>query len=211
MATCSRCGGEARTYGSDGLSYCDSCSFYGLNSQCQKCMMYLPRTELQQYRGQWYCPYCIMDMRDTEAKLMRKEERAESARKEELTQTETLRKEYCSRCNRELFTAYFYQGRMLCESCFNDERDRGDPISPSPSPIKIVIRKEEEIPILTPIIKFADRGAFWLWELILRLFGFKPKKKYKGETKIVAIPKKIKDTKEEKEKKESSFKQFKKD
>ncbi len=210
MSNCSRCGGEARTYGADGLPYCDSCSFYGLNSQCQKCMMYLPRSELQQYAGQWYCPYCVMDMRDGAEKLRRREEKSSegAGEKSENYQTEVLKREQCTRCSRELFTAYFYKGRMLCESCFNDERGQDDPVSPSPAPIKIIIRKEEEIPIITPIIRFADRGTFWLWELILSLFGIKPKKKYKGETKIIALGKKVK---EEKEKKESSFKQFKKD
>ncbi len=61
MPNCSRCGREIST----GM-YCESCHFYIYNEQCWRCRMYLPKVELQQWRGQTYCPYCIQDLRDEE-------------------------------------------------------------------------------------------------------------------------------------------------
>lgn len=112
--TCIRCGQRTNVeYGPDGQAYCTSCIFYGMNKPCWKCRMYLPASELQQYRGQWTCQYCMMDLRDAER---RAEEggRAEQARKPER----------CERCGRESSMIYFVNGRRLCEICYHDEQGR---------------------------------------------------------------------------------------
>jgi hypothetical protein len=63
---CARCGRECT-----GM-YCDSCKFYEMNDQCWRCRMYLPKVELQQWRGQIYCPYCIQDLRSEELESERR-------------------------------------------------------------------------------------------------------------------------------------------
>jgi hypothetical protein len=114
---CSRCGSEGETqYGSDGLAYCNSCAFYGMNKQCYRCRMYLPASELQQYKGQWMCPYCLNDSRSEERKS---EERVLG---EGERGTGYASGERCERCGRELTTVYYYGGRKLCGDCLDDAK-----------------------------------------------------------------------------------------
>lgn len=116
MATaCSRCGrvGEA-DYGADGLPYCSSCVFYGMNRQCFRCRMYVPASELQQYRGVWACPYCVQDMRDEE----RRGGAPEKPHVHALPHPET-----CERCGRELDErVYIWNNRRLCRNCLDEEQ-----------------------------------------------------------------------------------------
>jgi len=104
------------------MPYCDSCIFYGRNKQCQRCGMYLPALELQMYNGQWYCPYCIMDMREKDAKLYK-------PKKPHITER-TIR-EHCSRCGKSITdVVYYYKGKKLCKSCLDNEKGDG-PMPPS--------------------------------------------------------------------------------
>ena len=113
MGTCSRCGRKAETeYGVDGQAYCSSCIFYGLNKQCWKCRMYLPASELQQYRGQWTCPNCLMDLRDDDKS---KDDRMGRAYRYN---------ERCQRCGRETERFYMWNGRRLCMSCLAEEQSK---------------------------------------------------------------------------------------
>lgn len=117
--TCSRCGraGEVE-YGSDGQSYCSACIFYGLNKQCWRCRMYLPASELQQYRGQWACPYCIQDMREADRKAS--EYHPEKPHLDILSYPET-----CERCGRDLKgRVYIWNGKRLCKNCLSDEQSK---------------------------------------------------------------------------------------
>ncbi len=95
-------------YGVDGQSYCSSCIFYGLNKQCWKCRMYLPMSELQQYKGQWICPNCLMDAKDADNYRMRR----------------YTYNERCARCGREIDRLYTWNGRRLCITCLNDEQSK---------------------------------------------------------------------------------------
>ena len=129
--TCSRCGRVSEVeYGSDGQAYCSACAFYGLNKQCFRCRMYLPSTELQTYRGQLVCPYCIQDMRDEDRRIS--EPAASHPKLEVLQYSET-----CERCGRDLEgRVYIWNGRRLCKSCLNDEKDTwglasGGPMGPA--------------------------------------------------------------------------------
>lgn len=107
-------------YGADGLSYCNSCIFYGLNRPCWKCQMYLPISELQPYKGQWACPYCITDMRDED----RRAERSYGQQGKELNPTYT--QERCERCGTTLSVVYYYNGKRLCGTCAEQEKDKGE-------------------------------------------------------------------------------------
>ncbi|MBU1681914.1 hypothetical protein KKE38_03775 [Candidatus Micrarchaeota archaeon] len=113
-------------YGSDGLSYCSSCVFYGLNKQCWKCGMYLPASELQQYRGQWICPICIQDLR---AKDRKETEYVHTKPKlQRITYSET-----CERCGKNLDTVYIWNGRRLCKSCLGAEQETWGLVGGGPS------------------------------------------------------------------------------
>ncbi len=115
--SCSRCGRVTELeYGPDGLGYCTSCAFYGMNKQCWRCRMYLPAAELQQYRGQLTCPYCIQDLRYADTRT----EFTEEKHKLEVIQYP----EQCERCGRDLEgRVYIWNGRKLCKKCMEDEQD----------------------------------------------------------------------------------------
>jgi hypothetical protein len=114
------------TYGADGQQYCSSCAFYGMNKQCYRCRMYLPATELQQYRGQLVCPYCLQDMR---AEDRRSEAPPTKGPAQELSYPER-----CERCGRDLEgRAYLWNGKTLCKSCLDDEKGTWGLVGGGPS------------------------------------------------------------------------------
>jgi len=168
-------------YGADGQSYCGSCIFYGLNKPCFKCRMYLPISELQQNRGQWVCPYCIMDMRD-------EERRAERGAEENYLKG-TAVAERCERCGRAMPIVYYFGGKRLCESCMEeaqkDWRDVGGERPPLPMQ-RITERKAKE----------AGLSTFFgsLFSELLGRIGIKARKKKEEEAgEIVAIKPKIRE------------------
>ncbi|HIH22731.1 TPA: hypothetical protein HA238_03320 [Candidatus Micrarchaeota archaeon] len=148
---CSRCGQEGPTeYGPDGQSYCSSCAFYGMNKPCWKCRMYLPSLELQQWRGQWTCQYCMMDLRDEERRIEKRHERqetpitvpgqgggeyvpakpmgfgtggmAEAHAEGERRLDFGAEQETCDRCKRKLTMVYIINGKKFCEVCMESEK-----------------------------------------------------------------------------------------
>ena len=123
---CSRCGRKGPVeYGADGLPYCSSCLFYGNNRPCWRCRMYLPISELQKYKGQWYCPYCIQELRAQDRKNHTSSQKYRYAK--QLTYVEK-----CDRCGRDLDTVYVLNGRRLCKSCFEEEKSKWDIVSRKP-------------------------------------------------------------------------------
>lgn len=178
---CIRCGQNGTQYGTDGMSYCDSCLFYGMNKQCNKCGMYLPSLELQMYNGQWYCPYCVMDLRDAnKPKYDKKENYA----------VETIKYESCERCGRQLKDyLYVYKGRKLCHPCVEEEKDKDPgPIAPPPMRVSLERRFSENS---SPLMGAAGILAEGLFGWILRILRLKKKKKQSEE--IVALIKEEED------------------
>jgi len=172
---CIRCGREDNVeYGSDGQAYCNSCIFYGMNRQCSRCRMYLPATELQQYKGQWACPYCLMSMRDEDRAP---EDRPGAEKKSEGYFTG----ETCDRCGRQLTTAYYHAGRRLCATCFDDARREWKDVGGERPPMPMYRITEESA-------KQKGRMGFlesFFAELLGR-FGIKIGRKRK-ESEIVAL------------------------
>ncbi len=68
MKKCEKCFGALATRVVEGMEVCDSCAFSLENIQCFKCQLYLPKAELVLWRGNWYCPFCINDIRMEESK-----------------------------------------------------------------------------------------------------------------------------------------------
>jgi len=141
--TCSRCGRAGTVeYAPDGQQYCSACIFYGMNRQCYRCRMYLPVTELQQFRGQWACPYCIQDMRDED----RRAEQPVSGEGKHSLDVLTY-PERCERCGRDLEgRVYIWNGMRLCRKCLGDEQDSwelvsGKPLGPAER-IRVDVTKE---------------------------------------------------------------------
>ena len=120
-------------YGADGQPYCSGCIFYGMNKQCYRCRMYLPAIELQQYQGQWVCPYCVQDMRADAARV---ESAAAGGAPERPRMEALVLSEKCERCGKDLESrVYVWNGRKLCKSCLRDEQDKwglagGGPMGP---------------------------------------------------------------------------------
>ncbi len=128
---CARCGTDGHVeYAPDGQAYCSSCLFYGMNKPCWKCRMYLPSTELQNYRGQLTCQYCIMDLRDAERKHEERERKPEQiaekrlgGRSEEEHLSHIPDDERCDRCRRKMSIVYIFNNRKLCEICVHVEKE----------------------------------------------------------------------------------------
>jgi len=100
--------------------------------------MYLPSIELQQYRGQWACPYCIQDMRAEDRKS---EERPPDKPHLELLPIP----ETCDRCGRRLEgRVYILNGRRLCKSCVDYEQDQWGIVGGGPmaSPSRVTMEPE---------------------------------------------------------------------
>lgn len=160
-----RCGRSSEVeYGADGMPYCSACIFYGMNRQCFRCRMYLPATELQQYRGQWVCPYCLQDMRDEDRKIT--EHARERPHVEVISYVET-----CERCGRELKEhVYMWNGRRLCKKCLEHEQEQWELVSGKPfasgQRVSVVpVREAKKRSLLEAVISDA-----------LALLGFKRKK-----------------------------------
>lgn len=84
--------------------------------------MYLPSTELQLYRGQWTCPYCIMDVQDEERRIeARSHQAAHESTDRHLDSDQEA--ERCDKCRRKLSFVYLFNGKKLCENCVDKEKD----------------------------------------------------------------------------------------
>jgi hypothetical protein len=107
--------------------------------------MYLPVSELQMYRGQLTCQYCIMDLRDEERRLEERRGIKEQEKKKEEELLEEVREgEVCERCGRLLTTVYYVHGKKLCASCFDHEKEEWKgtgPERPPLSPYRIKTQK----------------------------------------------------------------------
>jgi hypothetical protein len=169
---CSRCGASGMVeYGSDGQMYCSSCSFYGLNKQCYRCRMYLPASELQQYRGQWSCPNCIQDLRS--------EDRKAEEHVQERPHVDAIQyPEQCDRCGKDLKgRVYIWNGRKLCKSCVQDEQEKWGTVGGGPmaAPYRITLgpeKKRKKMSIIESIISE-----------ILHILGIRKKK----ELEIIVV------------------------
>lgn len=174
MQRCSRCGRETHCeYGSDGQAYCGSCIFYGLNKPCFKCRMYLPASELQQYNGQWLCPYCLMDSRDEERRMEQGADRHYKS---------TAMHEKCERCGRTLSIVYYHAGRRLCETCFEDAKNQWGDAGGEKPPVSM-IRVGRETGQRLSLVAFLE-GVFS--EVLVRL-GLKKKQEKQAQGEIVAM------------------------
>lgn len=126
MPFCSNCGRELKDsevmYGSDGLPYCSSCVHLADSTQCFKCGIRLPRSEMQMYKGQYYCQYCFMDTYMNEKDRERREDdkrrkETEKDDKKRAEQTKHVGLEHCEICGAKLYTVYNVNGMHLCKNC----------------------------------------------------------------------------------------------
>lgn len=149
---CSRCGSKRELeFASDGMQYCSSCLFYGNNAQCYRCRMYVPVTELQNYRGQMYCPYCIQDLRDEETNH-------DKFSQEKIRIEPVAVVEKCERCGKEVRgKILIWNGKKLCSDCVEDGKKEWQTISASPkggsnyTPIQNSSEKEADSTLLKKI------------------------------------------------------------
>jgi len=78
--------------------------------------MYLPASELQQFKGFWVCPYCIMELRDEDRRM-------EKPPKKYPVQPLVI-SEVCERCGKRAEIFYIWNGRRLCKSCLDEEQKK---------------------------------------------------------------------------------------
>jgi hypothetical protein len=136
--------------------------------------MYVPASELQQYKGQWMCPYCLMDSRD--------EDRRAQGGGEDSYLKSHYRGESCERCGRTLSIVYYYGGRRLCETCVESAKNEWGDVGgerPPMSMYRISSKRAGESKMLAFFVA--------LFSEILRRLGIRVPKKKKKEAEIVAI------------------------
>lgn len=92
--------------------------------------MYLPKQELVQWRGQIYCPYCIMEIIDEEKR--QEEKSGEAARKKQDTKEKYFSPPpfnfsqgveinfKCDKCENESNTLYIVADHKFCSSCYKN-------------------------------------------------------------------------------------------
>lgn len=88
--------------------------------------MYVPVTELQNYRGQMYCPYCIQDLRDEEVSHDKI-----THEKPHLEPVPVVEK--CERCGREVRgKILIWNGKKLCKDCVDEGKKEWQTVSATP-------------------------------------------------------------------------------
>ncbi len=101
--------------------------------------MYLPAAELQQYKGFWLCPYCIMEMRDEDLRI-------EKYKPVKYTISPLAYGERCERCGKETDSIYIWNERRLCRSCLAEEQSKWGLVGGRPfgAPTKVTYGGEKE-------------------------------------------------------------------
>ncbi len=113
--------------------------------QCWRCGMYLPREEMQQWKGMWYCPYCLAEIIEEEERLQKMvdkkqtekktpkpphidEEKAPDIRGPDNAPASTplivkKRREddqfTCDKCGHVMDKIFILSDHKFCERCFN--------------------------------------------------------------------------------------------
>jgi hypothetical protein len=126
--------------------------------------MYLPAAELQQYQGQWMCPYCVQDARDQDRK-------AQEPKKDKPHLDVVSYLEQCERCGRDLESrVYIWNGKRLCKSCVDDEQEKWGLVGGGPmaAPYRISLEPEKKRRKTSIIESFISETLY--------LFGIKKRK-----------------------------------
>lgn len=126
--------------------------------------MYVPSSELQQYKGQWFCPICLQEARAQDTKFTYNYSK-------DYVLTPHTYSETCERCGRETEILYIWNDRKLCKTCLEEQKLTWDVIGGGPSgagQVVSVVPIEEE-----------KKESFveHIFSEFLGLFGVKKKKK----------------------------------
>jgi hypothetical protein len=158
------------------------------NQQCWRCRMYIPKAEMQQWRGQWICPNCRMDAE-------REDERAGGEKKkkeEEGGQADMYeRPGRCDQCSRETIILYRFNGRNLCWYCLEKEDTyAGAGGAGSAIPIQLSRQVRKKKGILGRIKEYLfGKGAEEEAEIEISVARVVPIRKKGGEGEIVPVRK----------------------
>ena len=150
--------------------------------------MYIPKAEMQQWRGQWICPNCRMN-------LEREEEGAGTEKKrkeEEGSQADMYEKPgRCDRCGRETIILYRFNGRNLCWYCLEKEDTyAGAGGAGGAIPIQLTRRVKKRKGILRTIREyFFGKGAEEEAEVEISVARIIPIRKRGREGEIVPVRK----------------------
>lgn len=145
--------------------------------------MYLPAAELQQYKGNWVCPYCLMDMKEDDRKM---EKPPKEYKPEKYVTSPLSYEERCQRCGRETEILYMFNERKLCKSCLEDEQHKWSLVGGKPSSAAYKITR----------VKYEKKEGFFssIINRLLERIGLKRRRP--RDEFIEAIKKEAQDTKE---------------
>ncbi len=102
--------------------------------------MNVPISELQQYKGQWYCPICLAEIRAADNRPKRRTMK-------DAPITPYAYDEVCDRCGRKLTTVYLLNGRKLCADCLKHEQDKWTLVSgekPGATQFKVSLERRKK-------------------------------------------------------------------
>lgn len=140
---CQRCLSNEATRTAGGMYLCESCAFYEDNMQCWKCQMYLPKYEFVMYKGQWYCPNCLGDIRREESREREKTDEKKDEKSKSISIFPGIKTpektEYCARCGALLYTVHIYRGEKYCDHCI-EKVTEGRVDAPRYQPIRYRIK-----------------------------------------------------------------------
>jgi len=187
---------RCRICGREGFDICPECQFKEQNQQCWRCRMYIPKAEMQQWRGQWICPNCRMDLEREES-----ETGAERKREEDAAQAETREKKgRCDRCGRETLILYRFNNRNLCWYCLEKEDTYGGAGGTGGAiPIQLTRERKGGKGLLKMIKEFLfGKGPGGEGEPEIAVARAIPIRKIGGEGEIAPVKKEGAETREEK-------------
>ena len=117
--------------------------------------MYLPVSELQTYRGQLTCQYCMMDLKDEQRRMEERGKEGEG-KKSERYASELVLPELCERCGRDLNLVYYFNGKRLCSTCVQQEKDEWKTVGSDKPPMamfKVSVEKSKKATIVAIVNK----------------------------------------------------------
>jgi len=179
-----------RVCGREGYAdICSECMFREQNQQCWRCRIYIPMAEMQQWRGQWICPNCRMDLERDEEET-RKEKKGIKVEEEAAAELYE-KKGKCDRCGRDTIILYRFNGRNLCWYCLEKEDTyAGAGGAGGAIPIQLVRGKKKRKGILKRIKEyFFGKGAEEEAEIEISVARVVPIRKKGKESDIVPVKK----------------------
>ncbi len=149
--------------------------------QCWRCGIYLPREELQQWKGMWYCPYClneIIEEEEMKEKLKDKARRngwettSEGPKVPEIkppddeggaTASRVRDGQFlCDKCGKTMDKIIILADHKFCEQCFR-EYEKQLKANGIAVPPHVILKKKTSGFLLSALLKSLKQRITALW------------------------------------------------